>query len=261
MSISSVAKLGRSSVDKCAHLGRALQFLVHLLSIKPRPLANFKYLMEEMFAVGVQSLIIMVVSGLFVGMVIALVGYTILAKFGGAQQLGQLVALSVLRELGPVMTALLFAGRAGSALTAEIGLMKTTEQLAAMEMMAVDPYSRVFSPRFWAGVYSMPLLMLIFSSVAIFGGYLVGVRWLGVDAGSFWSNMQVAVSFRYDVCQSIIKSVVFGFVVTWIAVFQGVDSKPTAAGMARATTMTVVSSSLAVLALDFILTTMMIGGW
>jgi phospholipid/cholesterol/gamma-HCH transport system permease protein len=213
------------------------------------------------YAEGVLSLVIIIVSGLFIGMVVALQGYHILEKFGAAQQLGPLVALSVARELGPVVTALLFAGRAGSAVTAEIGLMKATEQLSSMEMMAVDPLHRVISPRFWGGFVSMPLLTMIFNTVAIFGAYLVGVKWLGLDAGTFWSNMQSSVDFRLDVVNGIIKSVVFGMAITWVAVYQGYFSVPTSAGISNATTRSVVYSSLAVLGLDFILTAMMIGGW
>ncbi len=201
------------------------------------------------------------VSGIFIGMVIGLQGYNTLNKFGATVQLGQLLALSITRELGPVMTALLFAGRAGSAVTAEIGLMKATEQLSSMEMMGVDPLWRVIAPRFWGGFISMPLLDVIFSIVAIWGGYWVGVEWLGIDGGSFWSNMQASVDFHLDLMSGIIKSLVFGAVVTWISVYQGMAAIPTAAGVSRATTRTVVYSSLAVLGLDFILTAMMIGGW
>ena len=184
-----------------------------------------------------------------------------MSKFGATQALGPLVALSVVRELGPVVTALLFAGRAGSALTAEIGLMKATEQLSSMEMMAVDPIQRVISPRLWGGFISMPLLTIIFNAVAIYGAYLVGVKWLGVDNGAFWSNMQTSVEFHADIINGLIKSLVFGLAVTWIAVFQGYDAEPTSAGIANATTRTVVYSSLVILGLDFVLTAMMIGGW
>ena len=194
-------------------------------------------------------------------MVMGLQGFNILQKFGAVAQLGQLVALSVARELGPVISALLFAGRACSALTAEIGLMQSTEQISSMEMMAVDPLWRIIAPRFWAGIISMPILAMIFSAVAIFGGYIVGVEWLGVDGGQFWSNMQASVDFRLDIVNGIIKSVVFGFVCTWIAVYQGYYATKTAEGIGRATTKTVVYSSLAVLGLDFALTAMMLGGW
>ncbi|HBO93402.1 MAG TPA: lipid asymmetry maintenance ABC transporter permease subunit MlaE, partial [Gammaproteobacteria bacterium] len=196
---------------------------------------------------------------LFIGMVLALQGYNILNRYGSEQALGQMVALTLLRELGPVVTALLFAGRAGSALTAEIGLMKTTEQLASMEMIGVDPLRRIVSPRFWAGAICMPTLALIFSSVGVLGAYAVGVLWLGVDGGSFWSNMQNSVEWGDDVLNGVIKSVVFGVVVTWIAVFQGYDTVPTSEGISRATTRTVVYASLAVLGLDFILTAVMFG--
>ena len=194
-------------------------------------------------------------------MVVGLQGYNTLEKFGASSQLGQLLALSIARELGPVISALLFAGRAGSALTAEIGLMKATEQLASMDMMGVDPLGRIIYPRFLAGVISLPLLSLIFSAVAVYGGYFIGVQWLGVDAGSFWSNMQASVNFHIDVLSGIIKSIVFAFVVIWIAVFQGFTCIPTAEGISQATTRTVVYSSLAVLGFDFLLTAMMIGGW
>lgn len=210
--------------------------------------------------VGVLSLAIIIVSGLFIGMVLGFQGYTILVKFGAEQALGQLVALSLVRELGPVVAALLFAGRAGSALTAEIGLMKATEQLASMEMLGIDPLRRIIAPRFWAGQISLPILAAIFSSVAVGGGYMVGVEWLGVDAGAFWANMQTSVEFYEDVINGLIKSVVFGTVVTWIAVYQGYTCIPTSEGIGKATTRTVVLSSLVILGLDFLLTAMMFGG-
>jgi phospholipid/cholesterol/gamma-HCH transport system permease protein len=236
-------------------------FLSRTLVRRPRITKSFPLLVEQLFSVGVLSWLIIVVSALFIGMVVGLQGFHTLNKFGATQELGQLVALSVVRELSPVITALLFAGRAGSALTAEIGLMKATEQLDSMEMMSVDPLWRVIAPRFWASFIAMPVLAIVFSAVAIFGGYLVGVKWLGVDAGSFWSNMQASVNFHEDVINGIIKSIVFGFVTAWIAVFQGYDTVPTAEGIGRATTRTVVYSSLAVLGLDFILTAVMMGGW
>lgn len=208
---------------------------------------------------GVLSVAIILVSGLFIGMVLSLQGYIVLIDFGAETSLGQMVALSLLRELGPVVTALLFAGRAGSALTAEIGLMKTTEQLSSMEMMAVDPLRRVIAPRFWAGVISMPLLAMLFCAVGIWGGELVGVNWKGIDHGSFWSVMQSSVELGYDIGNSIIKAVVFAITVTWIAVFNGYDAVPTSEGISRATTKTVVNSSLAVLGLDFVLTALMFG--
>jgi phospholipid/cholesterol/gamma-HCH transport system permease protein len=215
---------------------------------------------REIYFTGVMSLIIILVSGLFVGMVLGLQGYETLQKYGSESALGSLVALSLVRELGPVLAALLFASRAGSAITAEIGLMKATEQIAAMEMMAVDPISRVVAPRFWAGVISMPLLAAMFSAIGVFGGYLVGVVFIGVDEGSFWSQMQAAVDFRQDIVNGVIKSVVFGVAVTAIALFEGYDAPPTAEGVSHATTRTVVTSALAVLGLDFILTVFMFRG-
>jgi len=195
-----------------------------------------------------------------VGMVLGLQGYETLQKYGSESALGTLVALSLVRELGPVLAALLFASRAGSAITAEIGLMKATEQISAMEMMAVDPIARVVAPRFWGGVISMPLLAAMFSAIGVFGGYLVGVVMIGVDEGQFWSQMQAAVDFRLDVWNGIIKSFVFGVAVTVIALFEGYDAPPTAEGVSHATTRTVVTSSLAVLALDFLLTAFMFRG-
>jgi phospholipid/cholesterol/gamma-HCH transport system permease protein len=259
--ISSIQALGRLGVEVIQEYGRAGILLARVIFYPPNLRKGFPLVLQQIYAEGVLSLLIIIVSSLFIGMVVALQGYHTLAKFGASQQLGPLVALSVLRELGPVVTALLFAGRAGSALTAEIGLMKATEQLSSMEMMAVDPIRRVISPRLWGGFISLPLLTLIFNAVAIYGAYLVGVKWLGLDAGAFWSNMQSSVEFHSDVVNGILKSLVFGLVVTWIAVYQGYAAMPTSAGIANATTRTVVYSSLAVLGLDFVLTAMMIGGW
>ncbi len=256
-----IHRLGGKGLSFCERLGESGLFLLQTLPRFPKARQIYPLLNEQIFAVGFLSLAIIVVSGLFIGMVLGLQGEYTLSRFGASQELGQLVALSVIRELGPVVTGLLFAGRAGSSLTAEIGLMKTTDQLASMEMMGVDPLRKVIAPRLWASLISMPILTLIFTAVAIYGGYLVGVQWLGLDGGSFWSNMQAAVSFRHDVMEGIIKSIVFGFVISWIAVYQGFATKPTAAGIARATTKTVVYSSLAILGLDFILTAVMLGGW
>lgn len=256
-----IIKLGRLAISYCEHVGLSGLFLLRTVLRKPRIIRLFPMVVEQIYSVGVLSLIIIAVSGLFIGMVLALQGYNILERFGSVEQLGQLVALSVVRELGPVIGGLLFTGRAGSSLTAEIGLMQATEQLSSMEMMAVDPLWRVIAPRFWAGVISMPVLIAVFCAVAVFGSYLVGVDWLGVDPGQFWSNMQVAVDFRSDVLNGIIKSVVFGFIVTWVAVYQGYYATPTAAGIGRATTKTVVYGSLSVLGADFILTSFMLGGW
>jgi len=221
---------------------------------------RFHLTVREIYFTGVLSLVIILVSGLFVGMVLGLQGYDTLVRYGSSDAVGVLVALSLVRELGPVVAGLLFASRAGSAMTAEIGLMKATEQLDAMEMMAVDPIARVIAPRFWAGVISMPLLAALFSAMGVFGGYLVSVQLIGVDEGSFWSQMQAAVDFHEDILNGCIKSLVFGVAVTWIAVFEGYDAPPTAEGVSGATTRTVVTSSLAILALDFILTAFMFRG-
>ncbi len=257
--IRQVAQLGHSVMSTCAVFGRASLMLFGALVGRPRPLKNLPLLVKQLHSVGVQSLAIIVLSGLFIGMVLSLQGYVILIDFGAEGALGQMVALSLLRELGPVVTALLFAGRAGSALTAEIGLMKATEQLSSLEMMAVDPLKRVIAPRFWAGVISMPLLAMIFMAVGIWGGQLVGVDWKGIDHGSFWSAMQSSVELGRDIGNSSIKCIVFALTVTWIALFNGYDSIPTSEGISRATTKTVVHSSLAVLGLDFILTALMFG--
>jgi phospholipid/cholesterol/gamma-HCH transport system permease protein len=206
------------------------------------------------------SLVIIVVAGLFVGMVLGLQGYETLKRYGSESALGIMVALGLVRELGPVVAGLLFASRAGSAMTAEIGLMRATEQISAMEMMAVHPIARIVAPRFWAGIISMPLLAALFSAVGVYGGYLVGVVQIGVDEGSFWSQMQAAVDFRHDILNGVIKSCVFGVAITVIALFEGYNAQPTAEGVSGATTRTVVTSSLAILMLDFVLTAMMFGG-
>ncbi|MDC8803366.1 lipid asymmetry maintenance ABC transporter permease subunit MlaE [Halomonas pacifica] len=254
-----VIAFGRRGCDLLEALGRSGLFLAQ--SALGWPSREGLYLwLRQMHFVGVLSLAIVLVSGLFIGMVLALQGYTILIDFGAEQALGQMVALSLLRELAPVVAALLFAGRAGSALTAEIGLMKATEQLTSMEMIGVDPLRRVVAPRLWAGFVSLPLLTVGFSVVGIYGGFLVGVEWLGLFEGSYWSNMQASVDFIADVGNGMLKSLVFALVVTWIAVFQGYDLIPTSEGISRATTRTVVYSSLAVLGLDFVLTAVMFGG-
>ncbi|MAX42867.1 MAG: ABC transporter permease [Alteromonadaceae bacterium] len=253
-----IRQIGRTTLDRVSATGRAGLMLFGAL-IAPPSIKNIPLTIKQVYVVGVQSLAIIIVSGLFIGMVMALQGYTILTDYGAEGSLGPMVALSLLRELGPVVTALLFAGRAGSALTAEIGLMKATEQLSSLEMMAVDPLRRVVAPRFWAGMLSMPMLALIFSAVGILGGHLVGVDWLGVDAGSYWSIMQSTVDWDKDVINGVIKSLVFALVVAWIAIFKGYDSIPTSEGISQATTQTVVFSSLAVLGLDFVLTALMFG--
>lgn len=259
--ISLISRVGSAGIQQCQQLGSSGLFLFRILFRLPRLGAGLRLLIEQLFVVGVLSLPIVLVSGLFIGMVLGLQGVNTLQRFGAEAQLGQMVALSVVRELGPVVTALLFAGRAGSALTAEIGLMRATDQIASMEMMAVDPIWRVVSPRFWAGVISLPILAMIFNVIAIWGGYIVGVEWLGVDMGAFWNNMQSSVDFYQDIVNGIIKTVVFGFTVTWIAVYQGFYSVPTAPGISLATTRSVVYASLSVLGLDFILTAMMLKGW
>ncbi|WP_394172728.1 lipid asymmetry maintenance ABC transporter permease subunit MlaE [Thalassotalea litorea] len=250
-------RLGRNTIALVAGLGRAMLMLFSALLHWPSPRKGLPLLMTQLYSVGVLSLVIIVVSGTFIGMVLALQGYTILVGYGAEASLGPMVALSLLRELGPVVAALLFAGRAGSALTAEIGLMKATEQLSSLEMMAVDPLRQIIAPRFWAGFISLPLLAAIFSAVGILGAHLVGVDWLGVDSGTFWSVMQAQVDWQQDVLNGVIKSIVFAFVVTWIAVYKGYDCVPTSEGISRATTATVVQASLLVLGLDFILTALM----
>jgi phospholipid/cholesterol/gamma-HCH transport system permease protein len=256
-----IRRLGEEAVEVLRTLGAAGIFLFQSVVAVPNLRKGFPLLVQQMYSVGVLSLAIIVVAGLFIGMVLGLQGYNILTTYGSEQALGTLVSLTLVRELGPVVTALLFAGRAGSALTAEIGLMKATEQLSSMEMIGVDPLRRIVSPRFWAGFYSMPVLALIFSAVGILGGHLIGVNWLGIYDGSYWMNMQNSVEFWDDVGNGITKSVVFGAVVTWIAVFQGYDCEPTSEGISRATTRTVVYGSLAVLGLDFVLTAVMFGGF
>lgn len=252
--------LGKSVNDRLLRLGFASRFLVAMLMHSGTAFRRIHLTLREIYFTGVMSLIIILVSGLFVGMVLGLQGYDTLQRYGSSEALGILVALSLVRELGPVVAALLFASRAGSAITAEIGLMKATEQLSAMEMMAVDPLARVVAPRFWGGVISMPLLAALFSAMGIFGGYLVGVQLIGVDEGSFWSQMQASVDFREDIMNGVIKSFVFGAIISWVAVFEGYDAEPTAEGVSGATTRTVVTSSLAILAADFILTAFMFRG-
>lgn len=259
--IAQIQTMGRAGLNFCQKIGQSGIFVVRVVFQVPRWRQAWPLLAEQLYRVGVLSLVIVLLSAMFIGMVVALQGYNTLRKFGAEQELGQLLALSVVRELGPVITALLFAGRAGSALTAEIGLMRATEQLSCMEMMAVDPLWRVIAPRFWAGMISMPILTILFNITAIYGGQLVGVDWLGVDGSSFWANMQSAVSFRTDIVNGIIKAIVFGFVITWISVYQGYHAAPNSAGISRATTKTVVYSSLMTLALDFVLTAVMMGGW
>ena len=255
--INSLSILRRTIVSFLARIGDSVIFLGKLIASLPSLLFRPKLLINQIYSVGVLSLLIIVVSGFFVGMVLALQGYNSLVKFGAEKSLGVMVALSLVRELGPVVTALLFAGRAGSALTAEISLMKSTEQLSGLEMMAVDPMKRIMVARFFACLISVPLLVAIFNMVAVFGGHAIGVSVLSIDSGSFWSQMQAGVSWSGDVVNGLIKSIIFGGFIGWVSVYEGYTSVPTAAGMSRATTRSVVQNSLLILALDFILTAIM----
>jgi phospholipid/cholesterol/gamma-HCH transport system permease protein len=252
-----VSMLGRFVREFLLNLGFGMRTFFAVLRASGGLWRRLRLVTDQIHFIGNYSLVIIAVSGLFVGFVLGLQGYYTLNKYGSEQALGLLVALSLTRELGPVVTALLFAGRAGTSLTAEIGLMKAGEQLAAMEMMAVNPLERVLAPRFWAGVIAMPLLATIFSAVGIVGGYIVGVQLIGVDEGAFWSQMQAGVDVWNDIINGVIKSIVFGFAVTFIALFQGYEAQPTPEGVARATTRTVVIGSLTVLWLDFLLTALM----
>ena len=254
-----IQKLGHETLASFSKLGRSTYFLLQILYSVPSILPRPRLLINQLYSVGVLSFLIITISGLFVGMVLGLQGFYTLSDFGAEASLGVMVAASLVRELGPVVSALLFAGRAGSALTAEIGLMKATEQLSGMEMMAVDPIQRIITPRFLAGIISTPILAILFSSIGILGGHLVGVGMLGVDDGSFWAQMQAKIDFRDDVLNGVIKSIVFGFTISWIALFEGYDTIPTSEGVSRATTRTVVNSAFAVLGLDFILTALMFG--
>jgi phospholipid/cholesterol/gamma-HCH transport system permease protein len=252
-----LSALGGSVRQFVLNLGFATRMFFSVIRASGGLLPRLRLVTDQIHLIGNHSLVIIAVSGLFVGFVLGLQGYYTLNKYGSEQALGLLVALSLTRELGPVVTALLFAGRAGTSLTAEIGLMKAGEQLSAMEMMAVNPLQRVLAPRFWAGVIAMPILAAIFSAVGILGGYVVGVQLIGVDEGAFWSQMQAGVDVWNDIANGVIKSVVFGFAVTFIALYQGYEAQPTPEGVARATTRTVVIGSLTVLWLDFLLTALM----
>ena len=251
------ADVGFATRRMLGDTGAAARLFMRLLGLAGPTFRRFGLVRDQIHFLGIYSLAIIAVSGLFVGFVLGLQGYYTLQRYGSAEALGLLVALSLVRELGPVVTALLFAGRAGTSLTAEIGLMRAGEQLSAMEMMAVDPVRRILAPRFWAGVIVLPLLTAIFSAVGILGGWAVGVLMIGIDPGSFWSQMQGGVDVWSDVGNGVVKSVVFGFTVTFVALLQGYNAQPTPEGVSRATTRTVVMASLAVLALDFVLTAMM----
>ncbi len=255
-----VRGVGHRVNNALQRLGFAARFFFMVLVYSGQSFRCLNLTIREIYFSGFQSLLIILVSGLFIGMVLGMQGYETLQRYGSSEALGVLVALSLTRELGPVVSALLFASRAGSSITAEIGLMKATEQLTAMDMMAVNPIARVVAPRFWGGVISMPLLAALFSSVGVFGGYLIGVVFIGVDEGAFWSQMQGSVDFRFDVWNGIVKSFVFGVAVSLIAVFEGYDATPTAEGVSSSIKRTVVYSALAILALDFVLTSFMFRG-
>ncbi len=252
-----ISAIGRWVIGRVLRTGYATRLLLRIVFEALRLVRRPGLVIKQIFFVGNYSFVIIAVSGLFVGFVLGLQGYYTLNRYGSEQALGLLVALSLVRELGPVVTALLFAGRAGTSLTAEIGLMKAGEQLTALEMMAVDPVATVLAPRMWAGIIAMPILAAIFSAVGVFGGYVVGVLLIGVDSGAFWSQMQGGVDVWRDVGNGVIKSIVFGFAVTFVALFQGYEAKATPEGVSLATTRTVVYASLAVLGLDFLLTALM----
>ena len=252
-----IANIGFAVRSFLSNLGRGAALFVRLMRLFGVTMRRFGLVRDQIHFLGNYSLAIIAVSGLFVGFVLSLQGYYTLQRYGSSEALGLLVALSLVRELGPVVSALLFAGRAGTSLTAEIGLMKAGEQLSAMDLMAVDPVQRILAPRFWGGVITMPLLAAVFSAVGIIGGWMVGVLMIGVDAGAFWSQMQGGVDVWKDVGNGVVKSVVFGITVTFVALLQGYEAQPTPEGVSRATTRTVVVASLAVLALDFVLTAMM----
>jgi len=251
--------IGQTSLRSFAKLGRASLFFISILNSSGYLLLRPGLLVKQLYSVGVLTFWLITISGLFVGMVLGLQGVYTLSTFGAESSLGIMVAASLVRELGPVVSALLFAGRAGSALTAEIGLMKTTEQLSGMEMMAIDPLKYIIAPRFFAGFISLPLLAALFSAVGILGGHLAGVDLLHVDSGAYWSQMQSAIDFNDDIINGVIKSVIFAWLVSWIALFEGYDATPTSAGISHATTRTVVNSAFAILLFDFLLTALMFG--
>jgi len=252
-----IANIGFAVRSFLADIGHGAALFLRLMRLFGVTMRRFGLVRDQIHFLGNYSLAIIAVSGLFVGFVLSLQGYYTLQRYGSSEALGLLVALSLVRELGPVVSALLFAGRAGTSLTAEIGLMKAGEQLSAMDLMAVDPVQRILAPRFWAGVITMPLLAAVFSAVGIIGGWMVGVLMIGIDAGAFWSQMQGGVDVWKDVGNGVVKSIVFGVTVTFVALLQGYEAQPTPEGVSRATTRTVVVASLAVLALDFVLTAMM----
>lgn len=255
-----VAALGRRGIAVVQSLGEMALLLLSALIAPPDRLSReFRRLVKQLYFIGVNSMLIVLLSGFFIGMVLALQGHTVLSRFGASEALGQLVSLALIRELGPVVAGLLFAGRAGSAITAELGFMRATEQLSALEMMGVEPMAHVLRPRILAGVISMPILAQVFNAIAIISAWLVSTELLGVYSGSFWANMQQVVDFREDVINGVIKAIVFGVVITWVAVYEGYTAAPNTEGINRATTRSVVIASLAVLGLDFILTALMFG--
>lgn len=258
MSLSIVAFVGRVALQLVRTTGKSSLMLVHTIWGAPHP-KLFSLFIGQIFQLGILSLPIILTSGLFIGMVLSLQGYYVLVDYAAEESLGSMVALSLLRELGPVVTALLFAGRAGSALTAEIGLMQSTEQIASMEMMAVSPLKRVIAPRFLAGVVTLPILTLFFNLIAIWGGHFIGVTWMGIDGGTFWSVMQGSVEYGSDIVNGVIKSIIFAIMITWVALYNGYHVIPNALGISKSTTQTVVISSLLVLAMDFALTAYMFG--
>ena len=255
--VSLIAPIGRTTLDVLQALGHHAFFFIDLLRNVPTALRRPYLVVAQIHAIGNLSLVIIMSSGLAVGFVLALQMYYALVTYGAAESLGLIVNLSLVRELGPVVTGLLFAGRAGTSLTAEIGLMKAGEQLAAMDMMAIDPRSRVLAPRFIGGIVSMPILAILFSTVGILGAYVVAVLLIGVDSGNFWSIMQTGVDVQRDVGNGIVKSMVFGVICTFVALYQGYETQAAPEGVAHATTRTVVIASLGVLAMDFILTALM----
>lgn len=252
-----ISALGRYLRQSILALGAFTRLFFALMARSSVIFTRPRLISQQIHFIGNYSLLIISISGLFVGFVLGLQGYYTLTRYGSEEALGLLVALSLTRELGPVVTALLFAGRAGTSLTAEIGLMKAGEQIAAMEVMAVDPMRRILVPRLWGGIIAMPILAAIFSMVGIIGGWVVGVLMIGIDPGAFWSQMQDGVDVFKDVLNGVIKSMVFGLVVTLIALYTGWTAKATPEGVSRATTRTVISGSLAVLGLDFLLTALM----
>jgi phospholipid/cholesterol/gamma-HCH transport system permease protein len=245
--------LWRSLIDGLTGLGAVVRFLLRMLAVTPHALLRFDLIVQQIFNSGALSLVIIMLAGLFVGMVLGLQGFTLLERFGSEDSLGVAAAVGLVRELGPVITALLFAGRAGTALASELGLMRATDQLSAMEMMAVDPIRRVVVPRFLGGVIAMPLLAAIFSLIGLYGAQLIGVQIMGIDSGSFWSQMRAGVDL-HDINEGVIKSLIFGVACSLIAVYEGYYASPTAAGVGRATTRTVVTSAVVVLFLDYLLT-------